>query len=79
MLRRGAHPLVYLLTSAEQTQLTCLSWVSTRDLYADVRSHPQDVRLHTSNLLTWINSNPVEGFFVFQLLYAVGTGIVLCQ
>lgn len=36
--------------------------------------HTQDVRLHTSNLLTWIDENPVQGFFVFQVLYAVGTG-----
>ena len=46
----------------------CLGYVLT------CNKHPQDVRLHTSNLLTWINSNPVKGFFVFQVLYAVGTG-----
>lgn len=33
-----------------------------------------DVRLHTSNLMTWIDVNPTKGFFVFIAFYSVATG-----
>ena len=33
-----------------------------------------DVRLHSSNLMAWINKNPSQGFFVFVVLYTIGTG-----
>jgi hypothetical protein len=33
-----------------------------------------DLRLQTSNLLTWIQANPTSGFFVFVGFYAVATG-----
>lgn len=33
-----------------------------------------DLRLQTSNLLTWIQGNPTSGFFVFVGFYAVATG-----
>ena len=33
-----------------------------------------DLRLQTSNLLTWIQANPASGFFVFVGFYAIATG-----
>eukprot|EP00208_Stichococcus_sp_RCC1054_P007620 CAMPEP_0206139724 /NCGR_PEP_ID=MMETSP1473-20131121/7032_1 /ASSEMBLY_ACC=CAM_ASM_001109 /TAXON_ID=1461547 /ORGANISM="Stichococcus sp, Strain RCC1054" /LENGTH=298 /DNA_ID=CAMNT_0053533613 /DNA_START=370 /DNA_END=1266 /DNA_ORIENTATION=- len=36
-----------------------------------------DLRLQTTNLLTWIQANPSSGFFVFVLGYAVATVLLL--
>lgn len=33
-----------------------------------------DLRLQTTNLLTWIQANPSSGFFVFVVGYAIATG-----
>lgn len=33
-----------------------------------------DLRLQTSNLLTWIEGNQTSGFFVFVAFYAIATG-----
>ena len=38
-----------------------------------------DVRLHTSNLMAWIDANPTRGFFVFIAFYSLATGTMLLQ
>lgn len=38
-----------------------------------------DVRLHTSNLMAWIDANPTRGFFVFIAFYSLATGTLLLR